>query len=259
MNLNQLHRRQYGFSTWYLLGGLLIIAGFTGLGIGLVGLENPSPSLAPATKGKVLSPSENAGAIQEAIRDKTTLKIGIDNSLDNWTLDKNGTVYFGQQIVHAGNGSPAVDLYLTQKRGNDGTRYAVLVDTDSGPYEGYIWRSGAQTILAKITVPRLISEEIFWSPDGKYAIVTDGGRGENALDHTQIYIINLQSGLVTVRQIGPFKRVKCEQQLLEGQPGWWVGDTAFRITVKIQEDEMVGSPECSNVKTRTKTVDVKLR
>ncbi len=257
MNITHPHRRQHGVSTWTMTGSVLIVAGIAGLGIGLIKPDTQTANIVP-----IVTPEhKDQGPAREkvAIGDKVMQKIGPGEGLDNWSIDPNGAIHFGRQIVKAGSG-PSVELRLSKGNQSGTMRYAVLVDTDNGPFEGYVWRTGAQKILARITVPHLISETIFWSPNGMHAVAMDGGSGENAFDHDHIYVINLENGRLSSRKIGPFKSGDCEMQRLEDQPASWIGDSVFRITARIEEDLMMSDPvKCPPFKARSRTVDVPLR
>lgn len=137
-------------------------------------------------------------------------------------------------------------------RASSGTlRYAILVDTDRGPIEGFIWRQDAKGILARIPA-RGISDSIYWSPDGAHAIVTDGGEIQE-----WVYVVDLKDGRVNKQQVGKaFKIGDCEVQRLYGQPASWVGNSALQLTVKMEKNDRESS--CRNAKAYLNEVEVPL-
>lgn len=186
-----------------------------------------------------------------AVGDKATERIGSGESRDNWTLDKTGTITFEHQAVAKAGDPLAAELRISKGSQNGALRYAILVDADTGPMEGFVWRKDAKSVLARISA-RGISDTVFWSPDGAYAIVTDAGEVQ---DH--VYVVNLKDGRVTKQQVGaPFKVGDCEIKYLYGQPASWVGNSSFQVAVKIEKNGEESN--CSNVKPRSMNVEVPL-
>ena len=205
--------------------------------------EKPNAQQQPSQKSVTRAP------VTTAIGDVAKEKIGPGESRHNWSLDRNGTVSFKQQIVTK-VGYPA-QLYISKGSQNGTLRYTILVDPDKGAMEGYVWRKDAKGILARIPGPG-ISNTIFWSPAGTYAVLTDAGEVEQ-----RVYVVNLKDGRLTTQQIGaPFKSGDCEVPQLSGQPASWVGNSSFQVTVRIEKN--VYESKCSNVKPRSMNVKVPL-
>lgn len=204
-----------------------------------------------------------------APEDTASEKIRPGESRENWSLDKIGIVRFQHQIVsREGAYDPTTaELRLSKGSQNETFRYAILVDTDKGPVEGYIWRQNEKQIVARIPV-RGISDTVFWSDDSAHAVITDSGEVQQ-----RVYVINLQTGQVVAHQIdcrqasrcsslelsSPQTVVadqsKCEIQGLYGQPASWVGNQLFQLRVKVEANFYEGE-KCAHVKTRSMFVDI---
>lgn len=186
-----------------------------------------------------------------ATGDKAVDIIRPGESRDNWTLAKNGEIKFGQQLVGKAMDPLAAQLRISQGSHNGMFRYTVLFDADKGSMEGFVWRKEANGILAKIPGPGN-SDTIYWSPDGGYAIVTDGGEIQD-----NAYVVDLANGKVAKRQVGaPFKEGDCEVKALYGQPARWIGNSSFQLAVKI--DKNAYESKCASVNARVMSVEVSL-
>ncbi len=184
-----------------------------------------------------------------AVGDKATERIGAGESRDNWSLTKTGELTFEQQPVAKAGDPPAAELRISKGSGNGALRYAILADRDKGPMEGFIWGKGGKGVLARLPGPG-ISDTVYWSPDGAYAIVTDAGEVQD-----EVHVVNLNNGQVTKRKVGA-SVTDCEMKVLYGQPTSWLGNSSFQVTVGIEKNPY--ESKCSNVKPRSITADVSL-
>lgn len=185
------------------------------------------------------------------IADKAVEAIKPGESRYGWTLGNNGVVTFeGQAIATAGD-PPSAELRFSKGSPNEAFRYVILVDTDKGPLQGFVWRQNTKAIVAQIQIPgKLLSDSIFWSGNETRAVIMDSGEVQE-----NIYIFNLQTGRVIKHEIKQFRKDNCEIQWLYGQPAKWVGESVFRLNVKIEKNPWEDGP-CRAVKPRSIEVDV---
>lgn len=185
------------------------------------------------------------------IVDKAVEIIKPGESRYSWALDTNGSVTFEGQVITTAGDPPSAELRFSKGSPNEAFRYAILVDTDKGALQGFVWRQNTKAIVARIQIPgTLLSDTIFWSGNETRAIVIDAGEVQE-----NIHIINLQTGRVTKHGVGQYRKDNCEIQWLYGQPAKWVGESVFRLNVKIEKNPWEDGP-CRAVKPRSIEIDV---
>lgn len=159
-----------------------------------------------------------------------------------WTMDANGMVSFRGRFVVKADPSYS-ELRFSGQSPIHGVRYVVLAD-DKGNWNGYVFSGKGLLVSIPNESAQLLSDVMFLSEHERRAVILDGGELQ---EHA--YLVNLETGRVKKYTIGSLTRSDCEIQWLCEQPGKFIGDSLFQLTVKIEKNPW-DAQRCRSTKTR---------
>lgn len=211
----------------------------------------PCSSLAGPKGGWV----ETVRRSERAIPDRAVFEISNGNMLEAWALHWNGQVLLNGRSLGQVPGSV---LKLSTGSPSGAFKLVVAWEQDKGPRRAWIWHAGTTPLgeppfVIEVQHERAVSDEVYWSPDERYAVIVGASEKQGA-----VHFFDLQRRRQAEHVVGPYEHGKCEIQRLYRRPATWLSKDRFLLNVKIEENPWEDEGGCVAV-PRIVPVEIELR